>query len=423
MATREATQVAAVSKFELWFVAQVTMGVVYIGGAMFLLPQFVLSLEGSNPGDVGIVMAVLPLVALGAPVVGGLLDRFGSYRAFQLSGLGLFAVGFGVLALADELIVTTVGALILGLGAALLLTSNLSLLAGSGLPEDELTGRMSFLQMSLPAGQVIGLAAIALLLALDADFTVVFLAMAGIALLGLLATAATNGPAVERTLAHASAEQSEADESQDEESNAGLGGVLLSVFGLVLLVVFVSMVAHASIESQYPNFMKEVFKIDADLAAVALAVAVLVSVPLYPLVGRWAQSVPFKIPLLIGIAGRAAGGLGLWLIAEASDLPALVPLLLYGVLMITMPLTDTTGSLLAATTSPIGPGGGQGAYGFALAAATVTGAFLAGWAASEFGFRSLALIVAICAGIAFILGLFIGASSTEAEDTGAGDTT
>ena len=59
MATREAAPVAAVSRFELWFVAQVTMGIVYIGGAMFLLPQFVLSLEGSNPGDVGIVMAVL----------------------------------------------------------------------------------------------------------------------------------------------------------------------------------------------------------------------------------------------------------------------------------------------------------------------------------------------------------------------------
>lgn len=111
-------RVLAVGGYELWFIAQLTFGLVYLGGAMFLLPPFVLSLRGSTPGDVSVVMAVLPLIALGAPIVAGLLERFQSFRMFQLLGLGLLAVGFLVLSVVDELIGATVGALTLGLAAA-----------------------------------------------------------------------------------------------------------------------------------------------------------------------------------------------------------------------------------------------------------------------------------------------------------------
>ena len=82
-------------------------------------------------------------------------------------------------------------------------------------------------------------------------------------------------------------------------------------------------------------------------------------------------------------------------------------LIFAGFLLLIIPLTDITGSLLAASSSPIGPGGGQGGYGFALAAAGVAGALLAGWAASEFGYRSLALIVAMLSVVAFLLGCFL----------------
>ena len=106
METTQQKRVVSIGRYELWFVAQLTMGLVYVGGAMFLLPPFTLSLQGATPGDVGIVMAILPLIALAAPMVGGLLEKYGSFRLFQLVGLGLFAVGFGVLSLADELIAT-----------------------------------------------------------------------------------------------------------------------------------------------------------------------------------------------------------------------------------------------------------------------------------------------------------------------------
>ena len=101
--------------------------------------------------------------------------------------------------------------------------------------------------------------------------------------------------------------------------------------------------------------------------------------------------------MLIGIGFRALAGLGLWLITDTAGLPAFVPLVLYGVIMVVIPLTDVSGALLAANTSPIGPGGGQGGNGFALAGAAVLGAFIGGWAAEAVGFASLGLIVGVLA--------------------------
>jgi MFS family permease len=173
------------------------------------------------------------------------------------------------------------------------------------------------------------------------------------------------------------------------------------------VVVFLTMAAHATIESQYPNFMDEAFGVDGDLAAAGLAVAVLASVPVYPIVGRWAQRVAYRIPLLVGVTIRGAAGLALWFLADVADLPAIVPLAIYGAIVVALPLTDVTGALLAATTSPIGPGGGQGGYGFALAAAAIAGALMAGWVADELGYPSLALLVAILSAVALVLGVLL----------------
>jgi predicted MFS family arabinose efflux permease len=187
----------------------------------------------------------------------------------------------------------------------------------------------------------------------------------------------------------------------------GLGAVLLSSFGLVLLVVVISFTAHSVVESQYANFMKDVFAIDGETSAMALAIAVLASVPVFPLVGRWLANAPYRLPLLVGIGLRALAGFGLWLVAGTTGLPALVPLVLYGIIMVVIPLTDVSGALLSANTSPIGPGGGQGGYGFALAVASVLGAFIGGWAAEALGFASLGLVVSILAAVGLVLAVFL----------------
>ena len=75
--------------------------------------------------------------------------------------------------------------------------------------------------------------------------------------------------------------------------------------------------------------------------------------------------------------------------------------------MFAMPLVTISNAFLATSRSPLGPAIGQGAHGFAPAAAGVVGAFAAGWAAAEFGFRSLALLLAVGAELAFVVLLLV----------------
>lgn len=187
----------------------------------------------------------------------------------------------------------------------------------------------------------------------------------------------------------------------------GLGAVLLTSFGLLLLVVAVWFSAHTILLSQYANLMKDVFSIDNNTAAVGMAVAVLVSIPLFPLVGRWLATAPYRLPLLVGIGLQTLAALGLWLISGMTGIPALVPLAIYGVIMLMLTLNDVSGAVLSTSTSPIGPSGGQGGYGFAMALGGILGAILAGAAADWLGFSGLPVVAAIGFVVAFVLTLFL----------------
>ena len=187
----------------------------------------------------------------------------------------------------------------------------------------------------------------------------------------------------------------------------GLGAVLLTSFGLLLLVVAVWFSAHTILLSQYANLMQNVFSIDNNTAAVGMAVAVLVSIPLFPLVGRWLATAPYRLPLLVGIGLQTLAALGLWLISGMTGIPALVPLAIYGVIMLMLTLNDVSGAVLSTSTSPIGPSSGQGGYGFAMALGGILGAILAGAAADWLGFSGLPVVAAIGFGVAFVLTLFL----------------
>jgi predicted MFS family arabinose efflux permease len=317
-----------------------------------------------------------------------------------------FAAGFGVLALVDELIGTAFAVILLGLGGTVVLTTNMSLMASSGLPDGDRNQRLSMLQMSTPLGQFIGLLIIALLIQLGLEFSGLFWVMAALAVVGLILTALTAGPAEQRAR-DAQASASPADAGEEAAPQMGLGAVLLTSFGLLLLVVAVWFSAHTILLSQYANLMKNVFSIDNNTAAVGMAVAVLVSIPLFPLVGRWLATAPYRLPLLVGIGLQTLAALGLWLISGMTGIPALVPLAIYGVIMLMLTLNDVSGAVLSTSTSPIGPSSGQGGYGFAMALGGILGAILAGLAADWLGFSGLPLVAAIGFGVAFVLALLL----------------
>jgi hypothetical protein len=87
----------------------------------------------------GAVMALLPTVGSGAPLVPATLDRSGQVPAAPASRTGLFAPGFGVVAMADELIGAALGSLLLGTGATRLVTANSTESEAATVPSRSLT--------------------------------------------------------------------------------------------------------------------------------------------------------------------------------------------------------------------------------------------------------------------------------------------
>lgn len=410
-----ATQkVVSVGPYELWMLAQGAVGAVGVGGLLFLIPAFVLD-QGGSPGDAGAVMAVVGGLALAGPFVGSMADRFMIHRWVQLLGIVLLAGGAISFAFAEQILLWWVAAVLVGLGLACLIVVNATFVVGAGFDEETQASKLALLQMSTPAGQVVGLALIALLTAAEVEFRGRFLFMAALAVVFLLVVAAVNGPAASRIVIEERPDQA-ADEAGEEEK-LSLRAILFSQFGVVLLLAWLIMTSSQAIETQYPNYMKGAFDIDPENSAAALAVIVLLSVPLYPVAGRWTARFGPRTPYLFSAAARAAAGLGLLLLPKDAGLAALI---VFGVVMLVFPMFELNAATLAASTSPIGPGGGQGGVGAAFALGTVTASVLAGWVADQIGFESLAAITMGAAAAALVIGLLFlksPGSSASVDDS------
>ncbi len=178
--------------------------------------------------------------------------------------------------------------------------------------------------------------------------------------------------------------------------------MVLSQFGVVLGLTMLVMVSAQAIESQYPNYMQDAFGVDPTASAGALSIIVLISIPIYLVACRWTAKSGPRVPFLVSGAARAAAGAGLLLLPSDAGTGALV---VFGIVMIVYPLFELNAATLAAATSPIGPGGGQGGVGAAMALGTIIASVLAGWVADQIGFTSLATITLIAAGGATVIGL------------------
>jgi MFS family permease len=182
--------------------------------------------------------------------------------------------------------------------------------------------------------------------------------------------------------------------------------VVFSRFGLILLAIFFVSVGQGVITGQFPNYMAEVFKIDAASSSVALSVSAVVSLVLLSLVGKamakvggekvWLLAVVAKVVVMIGLAGLAI---------YADQLAAYLPLALYLVYLQGVTTVDMVQPAIAAKASRAGAGMTQGLLMFAIAGAYAGGNVLSGISADSFGWSSLAGLVAVVSVIALLVGL------------------
>ncbi len=400
--------------YEAWFLSQGVVGFINAGGAAFLVAPLIVS-QGGSPADAGMVVGLLPFVALLSPVFGNLADRFRIHREMVLTGLVALVLASITLAFAEQDLTYIVGALLFGTGGGLIIVANLGMLAGSGMKEEPMAKRMGLLQMTLPFGQFAALGISAALLALGVEVQDLFFMHAAVAAVGFVVMWGLARPPAERVRDQLDAEAEAAVIATSTGTSVGkrlgFAAVVFSAFGLFLLVNFLSQFGEQIIESQYPNYLADVFKVEPGAAALAMAVAVLISAPLYPVSGRWAARKGPKLPFMVSMAVRTATVAGLAIISidigDAGEGVQTVALLLYGLMIVVYPFFEVNTSLIAAKTSPVGPGGGQGFQGGATQLAGIVGGFTAGWLADQAGYDTLAWVATGLGVAAFVLGLFL----------------
>lgn len=395
----DARPVPSVGRYELWMLAQAALGFAVYGGVIFLLPLHVLA-EGGTPGDTGAVVALIGLLGLVGPFVGAMADRFRAYRSLQLLSLLLVALGAFAFAFAKADLEWLVAAGLVGLGTSGAVVLNTTFVVGSGLDHEAQAKKLALLQLSLPAGQVLGLAVVAALASAGVGIPAMFMVVAGIALVFLAVVYLVNGAAAERV--HAVA-LSKVVDKEVPTARISLRTVLVSQFGLALTLTFLLMLSAEGIESQYASYMDSVFGLEPELSATGLSVIMLITIPLYLLAGRWTARSGPKVPFVASAVARALAGAGLLLLPQSAGWLALV---IFGLIMFAFPFFELTAAVLASKTSPIGQAAGQGGSMAAYALGSIIGAIVGGWLAEHYGFASLAGIAVVAAGVAAVLGLF-----------------
>jgi len=131
-----------------------------IAGAIFLMPFYLENVLGYNPRQVGLLLAVVPVVlALVSPVSGGLSDRFGT-RSISVIGLALLTIGYAAMRTLTTQ-TTALGFILrflaVGIGMGVFQSPNNSAIMGSASPE-RLGVTSGTLAIARTSGQITGIA-------------------------------------------------------------------------------------------------------------------------------------------------------------------------------------------------------------------------------------------------------------------------
>jgi MFS family permease len=382
---------------EAWYTAHLCYGIIQLVFIPILIPTFILDKTGSAT-QVGIAMGILGLSGLLAPLLGGLADKYRAHRAAQLIGLAAIAIAALIFALSGaSFMLHLLAAVFLGLGSASLLMINPAFIVSGGYEAEEEASKLTLLNQVAIVGSLAAGLGLAALTEAGVSYVVQFIVMFSVAAFALLVTAASNKQAAARI---------EVASEDDSDAQGGITEVLFSRFGLILLAIFFVSIGQGVITGQFPNYMAEVFKIDAASSSVALSVSAVVSLVLLSLVGKamakvggekvWLLAVVAKVVVMIGLAGLAI---------YADQLAAYLPLALYLVYLQGVTTVDMVQPAIAAKASRAGAGMTQGLLMFAIAGAYAGGNVLSGISADSFGWSSLAGLVAVVSVIALLVGL------------------
>jgi MFS family permease len=217
-------------------------------------------------------MAIISLAAVAGPILGGFADRYRAHRLIMslgVLGMAIAFLAFGISALSSAFF--AIDAIVMGLSIAAVAAVAPVFVVGANLGKALQAKRLTTYNLVAPVGQVLGGAILGAAAAAGWSFSQRFYLSAAVMFLAFLITWFASKQAAERVnAAMDAADEAEADASAAEEAaesvkkarRVSLGQVLISTFGMYLLILILSSVANNGVNNQISNILPNVYGID-----------------------------------------------------------------------------------------------------------------------------------------------------------------
>ena len=386
--------------FEWWMFSFIGAGAGWAAFISLLIPPYVTESTG-NAADAGIVMAIISLAAVLAPVLGGFADKYRAHRLVLSLGVLGMAVGFLMYSISAETqALYALDAIVLGVSAAAINAVGPVFVLGANLSQALETKRLTVLNLLQPVGQVLGgalmAAAVAASLGFDSRFLIAAIFMFVCAVITWFTTAA---PAKRI----APPEDKPEDEQAGQKKSVGLKQVLISGFGLYLLILILSSVGNNGINAQIANILPNVYGMDQQTTSTLISLAGLLNVGLFIVAGRWlARSGGMTVYTAANVI-RLVGALGMAVVGMMANSPILIAAAFMQILYQSNPFSRISQGVVGMRFATIPAGATSGWVIAGSAAGSFLGALIGGFLASSIGFNAINWMAAIAIGAAVLL--------------------
>jgi predicted MFS family arabinose efflux permease len=183
----------------------------------------------------------------------------------------------------------------------------------------------------------------------------------------------------------------------------GLKQVLISTFGMYLLILILSSVANNGVNNQISNILPNVYGIDEATTAGLISLAGLLNIGIFLAAGAWMGRSGAFGPFTAGNVARLVGALGMAVLGMVANAPILIVAAFMQLLSQGNPFVRLTQPVLAVRFATIPAGQANGWVIGASAIGSFVGSILGGILADKVGFNAINWMAAIAAGLAVLL--------------------
>jgi MFS family permease len=388
--------------FEWWMVSFIGAGAGWAAFVSLLIPPYVTQTTG-NAADAGIVMAIISLAAVLSPVLGAFADKYRAHRLVLSLGVLGMALGFFMYSISAETqALFALDAIVLGLSVAAINAVGPVFVLGAGLSQALQAKRLTVLNLLQPVGQVIGgaIMAAAASMAFNSRFLIaaVFMLVCGVIVWFITAKPAKRIALVE---------DKPNEHHEEKKQSFGLKQVLISSFGLYLLILTLSSMGNNGINAQIANILPNVYGINSVTTSTLVSLAGLLNIFFYIVAGAWLGRTRAMPIYSTGNTIRFIGVLLMAVLGLMTKSPTLLVVAAMQVLYLSNPFVRLTQPVVAMQFSTIPAGQASGWVIAGVAAGSFFGSLIGGWLADSVGFNAINWMGVISIGAALLL-LFFG---------------